>query len=278
MVGIAKSPHGRRAIAAAAGAAVAAGLAWPAVAASDWAPGQHSAARLLDGGAALAGVEIRLDPGFITYWRNAGEAGVPPRFDFSGSTNLKAAEVSYPAPRLLDEDGTPAYGYAGGVSFAIAIAPTDAGAPVRLDLKLDYAVCSRLCLPVEAHLALRLDGAAPDRGAVLAALAEVPKSVPLGGAGPVGIRTVTWTREGTIRVEAVAPGAVGTLFVEAPDPWYFAASPGRGVGGNRVDFVLTGGDRPPTGRLPPQPLRLTLVAPSAAVEISLPLDAVAAKP
>ena len=31
-----------------------------------------------------AGIEIRLKPGWHTYWRYPGDAGVPPRFDFAG--------------------------------------------------------------------------------------------------------------------------------------------------------------------------------------------------
>src|SRR5215831_19456743 len=38
----------------------------------------------------LAGVEIALDEGWKTYWRMPGDAGVPPNFDWSGSSNVAA--------------------------------------------------------------------------------------------------------------------------------------------------------------------------------------------
>src|SRR5882672_3978004 len=99
---------------------VAAATAWqlaPARAAdaSEWDGDQRAAVRLIAGaprgsGAATihqAGIEIRLSPGWKTYWRYPGDAGVPPRFDFSGSRNLKSAVVRYPAPHVLsDESGT----------------------------------------------------------------------------------------------------------------------------------------------------------------------------
>jgi hypothetical protein len=37
-----------------------------------------------------------LEPGWYTYWKNPGEAGVPPVFDFSGSENVGQLEVLYP--------------------------------------------------------------------------------------------------------------------------------------------------------------------------------------
>ena len=72
--------------------------------ASAWNGDSRSAVRLIAGSwsdeqaAPLrAGLEIRLKPGWHTYWRYPGDAGVPPRFDFSNSRNLKALH-------MLDED------------------------------------------------------------------------------------------------------------------------------------------------------------------------------
>ena len=78
--------------------------------ASPWAEDTRSAVRLIagankNGEAPLrAGIEIKLQPGWKTYWRYPGDSGVPPRFDFSGSENLKAAKVLYPAPHLFTDE------------------------------------------------------------------------------------------------------------------------------------------------------------------------------
>ena len=64
---------------------------------TDWAPAAKSDARLVAAGGALAGFEIRLAPNAITYWRDPGESGVPPTFDFSASQNVASAEVDLPA-------------------------------------------------------------------------------------------------------------------------------------------------------------------------------------
>src|SRR5262249_7455419 len=58
--------------------------------ASNWDGQAHSAARLIAGAMSKnhefaflrAGIEIKLDPGWQTYWRDPGDSGAPPTFDF----------------------------------------------------------------------------------------------------------------------------------------------------------------------------------------------------
>jgi len=78
--------------------------------ASAWDGDQRAAVRLIAGAqrgtVRRAGIEIRLAPGWKTYWRYPGDSGIPPRFDFSQSKNVKSVTVRYPAPhRLTDEKG-----------------------------------------------------------------------------------------------------------------------------------------------------------------------------
>src|SRR5689334_20896997 len=78
--------------------------------ASGWSNDNESAMRLIAGtnesnSPLTAGIEIKLKPGWHTYWRYPGDSGIPPRFDFSGSSNVKAVEVFYPAPQLHKDEG-----------------------------------------------------------------------------------------------------------------------------------------------------------------------------
>ena len=74
-----------------------------------------------------AAVQIRLAPNAITYWRDPGDAGVPPTFDFSGSTNVASVEPVFPAPtRIREADGSQAFGWSGGVTIPLRIHPKDA--------------------------------------------------------------------------------------------------------------------------------------------------------
>ena len=143
------------ALAAAAGLAALAAAPWPARAddfATAPAKGTVTAVRLLSAGpladgAYRAGVEISLDPKTVTYWRQPGEAGSPPVFDFSKSANVAKVETFFPAPKHIDEAGTVVAGYDESVIFPLRVTPRDATAPVTLDLRLDYAACGKICLP-----------------------------------------------------------------------------------------------------------------------------------
>ena len=252
---------------------------------SGWARSQHSAARLIDAGpqndaprtGRLVGIEIRLDPAYITYWRSAGEAGVAPVFDFTASDNLRAAEVLYPAPRRFDEDGVVAFGYTAGVIFPVKAEAADAARPLTLDVRLDYAVCARLCLPAKAALRLRLEGeASAEAQAVETALRTVPEPRRLAQAGPIRIDAIAATLEGPA-VQATTPDGTGTLFAEAPEPWFVGAGPARDLGQGRMSFGLTVPDRP-AGPVPHAPLRLTLVGQDGAIEVSVPLDEAVPRP
>jgi hypothetical protein len=93
--------------------------------ASPWDGDARSSVRLIagdpDGATLRAGVEIRLAPGWKTYWRYPGDSGVPPRFDFAQSSNVKSVTLSWPSPRRFVDDGGQAIGYEGDVIFPLRI-------------------------------------------------------------------------------------------------------------------------------------------------------------
>ena len=166
------------------GSILALGGAAQAADASAWSEDSRAALRLIAGsnasGAAplRAGIEIKLQPGWHTYWRYPGDSGVPPRFDFSGSENVKSAKVLYPAPYLHSDEGGQSLGYDNGVIFPVQVTPRQPGKEVTLRLKVDYAVCEKLCVPVEAHAELPIGaGASAEEPALKAAEARVPKPV-----------------------------------------------------------------------------------------------------
>ena len=147
---------------------------------TDWALAAKSQARLIAGGGDLAGFEIALSPGAITYWRDPGDAGLPPTLDFSGSDNVASVEPEFPAPKRIKEaDGGEAFGYDGSVVFPLRVKPRDPTKPATLKLNADFAVCEKVCLPAKAHLELTLPSApgSPLAGAIEAALATVPRAV-----------------------------------------------------------------------------------------------------
>jgi len=249
--------------------------------ATDWAPAPKSSARLvaaggLDGGAYRLGVEIALNGQALTYWRNPGDAGVPPRFDFGASRNLSYIEVDYPAPERHDEGGAEAFGWRKNVIFPVTLRPVDPARPVILDLKLEYAACEEICVPSDAHLQFELQPKTP-QGAQAARIAlwaaRVPKPAPANAfriARTKGAAIPTW------RVTPAEPaGPESDLFAEGPDGWFFET---RRAGDH---FTLVAIDRPASasvGASAPVSVRLTHRTISGATELQTRLDAAAPAP
>ena len=228
-------------------------LAGPAYAAdaSPWTEDTHSAFRLIAGankqGAATlrAGIEIKLQPGWKTYWRYPGDSGVPPRFDFSRSENLAAAKVLYPAPHLYTDETGNSLGYKDGVTFPLRVTPKQPGKLVKLRVTLDYAICEKLCVPAQgsAELALVPGGNALD-SILSTAEARVPKPVSAAQAG-LTVRRVNDAAKPLVMVGLMAPsGAPVQLFVEGPTPeWALPIpkpAPGARAGHRQFGFELDG--------------------------------------
>jgi DsbC/DsbD-like thiol-disulfide interchange protein len=253
--------------------------------ASDWTGDARSAVRVVAGAARnqngtkihRAGIEIRLAPGWKTYWRYPGDSGVPPRFDFAGSGNVKSVTVLWPAPqRLVDSEGV-TIGYKTGVIFPLHVEASDPTKPVALRLKLDYGICEKLCIPVDAGAALDLTGAdSPHEAALAAAEARVPKAAAMGGAGDVVIASVrqdTTSSPSRILVDVKADAPV-ELFAEGPTPHWALPVPepiaGALPGSQRFAFALDG--LPPGASAQGAVLKLTASAGGRAIETSYRLD------
>jgi DsbC/DsbD-like thiol-disulfide interchange protein len=233
---------------------------------TDWALAAKSQARLIAGGGDLAGFEIALAPGAITYWRDPGDAGLPPTLDFSASDNVASVEPEFPAPKRIKEaDGGEAFGYDGGVVIPLRVKPRDPTKPATLKLNADFAVCEKVCLPAKAHLELKLPSApgSPHAGAIDAALAAVPRAVAPKDFGALeALGADSWRL-----CSAHEDGLPRDLFVEAPEGWWLKTAPAPADGG-RDCFTLTIGDKPKDAALPVA-LRLTLTGGAAAMETTI---------
>ncbi|HMK88816.1 MAG TPA: protein-disulfide reductase DsbD domain-containing protein [Methylocystis sp.] len=234
--------------------------------------GKTSSARLLSDapgpdGAYLAGVEIGLAPRTVTYWRQPGDAGEPPKFDFSGSRNVASVETLYPAPKHIEEAGNLVAGYDSTVIFPLRVTAADKAQPVTLTLDLAYAACQALCLPARAHLALELpqSGASPFAGALSQALARAPRRLSLEEtAAQIKISPRSGTLAWTLSYQG--PGRLQDVFTEAPDPFFLDATRAE-QGSDYILTLATNGAAAPSS----VPTTLTLVTDLGALETRVEL-------
>ena len=137
----------------------------------------------LPDGSYQTAIEFDLSEGWKTYWRTPGPAGIPPSFDWSGSQNISDIEISWPTPHVFETYGLYSIGYKGKLTLPVRITPTEIGAPVNVDLILEFGVCSDICVPVRERLVSELSKTAPDVGVsgIKSALTRAPASANSGG-------------------------------------------------------------------------------------------------
>lgn len=249
--------------------------------ASTWVEDLRSAVRLIAGSPAAdairAGIEIKLQPGWHTYWRYPGDSGVPPRFSFAESDNVAKATVKFPAPHAFTDDAGTILGYKGEVIFPVQVTPKQPGKPVTLRMKIDYAVCEKLCVPVEATTALKLGkNESSEAARIAAADARVPKPLTASQAGLKVSRLST--NGGKPRVLVDLPASSGGdlhVFVEGPSAeWALPIpKPAQGAPPGHAYFAFNLDGLPP-GADPMRPVDLTftIVRGDKAAEIKTHLD------
>lgn len=214
-------------------------LAWPSAglgAGSSWDIGHASQARLIAAKTAIApnskaakiGVEIKLKPGWKTYWRTPGDSGVPPQFSWKGSQNLKSANILWPAPHWLKDEFGVSIGYKDQVVFPVEITPIDTTKPVHLKLSLAYAACKEVCIPVRAKMSLKLaSGFAVSTlhaGLISQFIAQVPNPKPTSHDASI-IKVGRANKPKTtiaIDVKSNPKTTAPSLFVEGPKDYYFS--------------------------------------------------------
>jgi DsbC/DsbD-like thiol-disulfide interchange protein len=248
--------------------------------ASAWVKDDHSALRLLagsrTGSVLMGGIEIQLQPGWKTYWRTPGDSGVPPRFDFSKSVNVDSVTPLFPAPRKFDDgSGGTSYGYHKQVIFPLRIVPKNPNEPVQLRAAVSYAVCEKLCLPVEAEAELAFTSSASALDSVVAnALNKVPK--PVGTAEPTPVALKSFKRVGDrVFVDVAAQNTNALeLYAEGPTPDWALPVPKRVATDTkdiaRFEFQLDG--LPPNTKPEGALLKLTVVGAEGAFEYNVRLN------
>lgn len=222
-------------------------------------------ARLLPGwatdrGTHFAALSLTLAPGWKTYWRSPGEAGIPPAFDWSGSQNVASVRYHWPTPDVFHTSGMLSIGYHDGLMLPIEVTPTDAGQPVTLRARVDIGVCDDICVPAFVDVMTVLTQPGVGDPAIKAALRDQPVGAEAGGLSGLTCR-VEATDDGLRVTASMVMPAIGrdeTVVFEPgmADVWVsdtavmrsgdaltavadFAASGGQVIALDRSALVLT---------------------------------------
>lgn len=109
-----------------------------------------------DQGVIKAIIEVDLEPGWKTYWREPGSSGIPPFFDFSKSKNFSDIKIHYPTPDMLKDSAGRYAGYKADVAFPVDIYTLDKTQSAHIQADIFIGVCSDICVPFSAQIDLDL--------------------------------------------------------------------------------------------------------------------------
>ncbi len=184
---------------------------------------------VLDGGMTRQGtyqaaLRLTLAPGWKTYWRAPGDAGIPPQFNWRGSRNVDGVAMVWPQPEVFLTSGMRTIGYEHELVLPVEVTPSADG-QVRLKGQIDLGLCSDVCIPGRVTFDHALDPQAGRHPSIAAALAQRPYS-----ATEAGVQAATChlspSKHG-MRIEArIAMPPVGgaeLAVIEPGDPSLWAA-------------------------------------------------------
>jgi DsbC/DsbD-like thiol-disulfide interchange protein len=135
---------------------------------SQWTKTPGGAVRLIveepaAGARAVRGaLQINLDPGWKTYWREPGDAGVPPQLDLSQSANIAGHELSFPAPHRFKDGASHWAGYKKPVFLPVSITLADTSRPAHIKGHAFLGICETVCIPVTAEFDVAVGGQKSD--------------------------------------------------------------------------------------------------------------------
>jgi DsbC/DsbD-like thiol-disulfide interchange protein len=193
-----------------------------------------------DTGIHMAGVEISLAPGWVTYWRAPGDAGIPPQFSFVSDDTIQSITPHWPTPQVFGENGIRSIGYYDKVVFPLTVDVGDTAGPVSVSGELTIGVCEEICIPVTFEFDAVLPASGSPDSAITTALAAQARTQTQAGVGAVTC-AIDPISDG-LRLKAVidVPPTAPTehVVIEASDPRIWVSEADVVRNGNQLSATV----------------------------------------
>jgi thiol:disulfide interchange protein DsbD len=124
------------------------------------------------------GLNFRLAPGWHTYWRNPGDAGVSPQLTLTLPPGTRSGPIEWPTPSRIAEGPVMTYAYTGDVLLPVTVTPAANAGPMPIRAHARWLVCKQICVPEEADFRLDLPAGTPAPSAQAPLFAAHDRMVP----------------------------------------------------------------------------------------------------
>src|SRR5215467_7301 len=142
---------------------------------------------IVPGKAFTVGLLLRMAPGWHTYWKFSGDAGLPTELKWKLPPGWKIGEIQWPIPlKTVDPGDIETYGYENEVLLMQEVTPplkVDTSS-VKLSTEANWLVCEKICIPGSATLQLDLPVASTSQPANTDVFARYRHLLPQNLRGP----------------------------------------------------------------------------------------------
>jgi thiol:disulfide interchange protein/DsbC/DsbD-like thiol-disulfide interchange protein len=126
----------------------------------------------------LAGVDMKMDAGWHTYWKNSGAAGLPTKIEWQLPPGVTAGEIQWPLPETLPPVEVTTYGYKNEVMLLVplTLATNLNPGPLVLKANVSWLECQEQCVPGSTNVETTLNVSSETKTSADAATIEAWKS------------------------------------------------------------------------------------------------------
>jgi thiol:disulfide interchange protein len=145
------------------------------------------------------GLLLRMAPGWHTYWKFSGDAGLPTELKWKLPPGWKIGEIQWPIPlKTIDPGDIQTYGYVDEVLLMQEVTPPPKidNSTIKLVADASWLVCEKICIPGGATLQLELPMSATNEPANTQLFARYRRLLPQNWLGS-NVATADWGRVGS---------------------------------------------------------------------------------
>jgi thiol:disulfide interchange protein len=107
----------------------------------------------------LVGMDLKMEPGWHTYWKNSGAAGLPTKIEWQLPPGVTAGEIQWPLPEKLPPAEVTTYGYENEVILIVPLKIETNFPSGEIDLKanVSWLECKDVCIPANQNVEAKLN-------------------------------------------------------------------------------------------------------------------------
>jgi thiol:disulfide interchange protein/DsbC/DsbD-like thiol-disulfide interchange protein len=108
------------------------------------------------------GLKLQHQPEWHTYWKNAGDSGLPTQLQWTLPAGAQAGSIEWPTPQKIAVGRLANFGYEGTVLLPVPLSitpdfkPPLLGSELEVKLFASWLVCRKECIPQEGQFVLRI--------------------------------------------------------------------------------------------------------------------------